>query len=78
MIDFKVVDFDDIEILQDLIVGVMCDVFQQVMKMVQEWLGVLVGVMCLLVLLVVLLGVLGMLGMLGMLGVLGVLFVLGI
>ncbi|EUA86675.1 YbaB/EbfC family nucleoid-associated protein [Mycobacterium ulcerans] len=44
-IDPKVVDRDDIETLQDLIVGAMRDASQQVTKMAQERLGALAGAM---------------------------------
>lgn len=44
-IDPKVVDPDDIETLQDLIVGAMRDASQQVTKMAQERLGALAGAM---------------------------------
>ncbi len=42
-IDPKVVDPEDIETLQDLIVGAMSDASQQVTKMAQERLGALAG-----------------------------------
>ena len=42
-IDPKVVDPDDIETLQDLIVGAMADASKQVTKMAQERLGALTG-----------------------------------
>jgi DNA-binding YbaB/EbfC family protein len=42
-IDPKVVDRDDIETLQDLIVGAMADASAQVTKMAQERLGALAG-----------------------------------
>jgi DNA-binding YbaB/EbfC family protein len=42
-IDPKVVDPEDIETLQDLIVGAMADASQQVTKMAQERLGSLAG-----------------------------------
>ncbi len=42
-IDPKVVDPEDIETLQDLIVGAMRDASQQVTKMAQERLGALAG-----------------------------------
>ena len=42
-IDPKVVDRDDIETLQDLIVGAMADASKQVTKMAQERLGALTG-----------------------------------
>jgi DNA-binding YbaB/EbfC family protein len=42
-IDPKVVTVDDIETLQDLIVGAMRDASQQVTKMAQERLGALAG-----------------------------------
>ena len=42
-IDPKVVDPDDIETLQDLIVGAMADASQQVTRMAQEQLGSLAG-----------------------------------
>jgi DNA-binding YbaB/EbfC family protein len=44
-IDPKVVTVDDIETLQDLIVGAMRDASQQVTKMAQERLGALAGAM---------------------------------
>ncbi len=44
-IDPKVVNVDDIETLQDLIVGAMRDASQQVTKMAQERLGALAGAM---------------------------------
>jgi DNA-binding YbaB/EbfC family protein len=44
-IDPKVVNPDDIETLQDLIVGAMRDASQQVTKMAQERLGALAGAM---------------------------------
>jgi len=44
-IDPKVVNADDIETLQDLIVGAMRDASQQVTKMAQERLGALAGAM---------------------------------
>ncbi|OOK75414.1 DNA-binding protein, YbaB/EbfC family [Mycobacterium kansasii] len=44
-IDPKVVDPNDIETLQDLIVGAMRDASQQVTKMAQERLGALAGAM---------------------------------
>ena len=42
-IDPKVVDPDDVETLQDLIVGAMADASRQVTKMAQERLGALAG-----------------------------------
>ena len=42
-IDPKVVDRDDIETLQDLIVGAMADASKQVTRMAQEQLGSLAG-----------------------------------